>query len=74
MYGARPDLALALGHGVFRSIDVDPADLLATRGAVVQDTVAAGRPQRPLPPRRDTTGWRPPTSRRTDLFANPPSA
>lgn len=74
VYDARPDLAPSLDHGVFRSIAVDPADLLPTRGTVVHETVVAARPERSLPPRRDTTGWRPPTSRRADLFANPPGA
>ena len=64
VYSARPDLAPALDHGVFRSITVDPADLAPTRGTVIQSAVPADRPEQPLPPRRDTTGWRPPTSRR----------
>ena len=74
VYGARPDLAPSLDKGVFRSIAVDPADLLPTRGTVVHETVPAGRPERSLLPRRDTTGWRPPTSRHADLSANPPGA
>jgi GNAT superfamily N-acetyltransferase len=74
VYGARPDLAPSLDHGVFRSIAVDPADLLPARGTVVHETVPAGRPERSLPLRRDTTGWRPPTSRHADLSANRPGA
>jgi hypothetical protein len=70
VYGARPDLAPALDHGVFRSITVDPADLLPTRGALVE--MAEPEPSRP--PRRDTTGWRPPTSPRADVLVNPPGA
>ncbi|CCG01309.1 hypothetical protein [Blastococcus saxobsidens] len=72
MSRARPDLAPALVHGMFRSITVDPADLAPSRGTVVPQAEPADRPS--LPPRRDTTGWRPPTSRRTELFANPPGA
>ncbi len=71
---ARPDLVPALAHGAFRSIAVDPADLLPTRGTVVQQTAPTDRPERSLSPRRDTTGWRPPTSRRAELFVNPPGA
>ena len=74
VYGARPDLAPSLDHGVFRSIVVDPADLVPTRGTVVHETMPAGRPERSLPLRRDTTGWRPPTSRHADLSASPPGA
>jgi hypothetical protein len=71
---ARPDLIPALAHGAFRSIAVDPADLLPTRGTVVQQTAPTDRSERSLSPRRDTTGWRPPTSRRAELFVNPPGA
>ncbi|MDK3257116.1 hypothetical protein [Blastococcus capsensis] len=71
MSRARPDLAPALVHGRFRSITVDPADLAPSRGAVVQQAAPADRP---LPPRRDTTGWRPPASRRESASANPPVA
>ena len=74
VYGARPDLAPALDHGEFRSITVDPADLAPTRGTVVEPAAPGGRAERPPLPHRDTTGWRPPTSRRADLFANPPGA
>lgn len=74
VYAARPDLAPALDHGVFRSITVDPGDLAPTRGTVVQQAVPDDRPEEPLRPRRDTSGWRPPTSRRTDMFAKPPGA
>ncbi|CAA9222131.1 MAG: hypothetical protein AVDCRST_MAG57-635 [uncultured Blastococcus sp.] len=68
---ARPDLVPALDHGEFRSIRVDPADLLPTRGTVVRPTIPAAEPDRSLPPRRDTTGWRPPASRREKLIAPP---
>ncbi|MGY1914986.1 hypothetical protein [Blastococcus sp. SYSU DS0973] len=67
VYAARPDLAPALDHGVFRSISVDPADLAATRGALV----GAAEPEVLEVPLRDTTGWRPPTSRRTELSLPP---
>ncbi|MDP5183853.1 hypothetical protein QOZ88_14530 [Blastococcus sp. BMG 814] len=60
VYGSRPDLAPALDHGVFRSITVDPADLAATRGTFVD----SAEPALVGAPRRDTTGWRPPTVRR----------
>ncbi|WP_346621225.1 hypothetical protein [Blastococcus montanus] len=72
VYGARPDLAPALDHGVFRSITVDPADLAPTRGVLVEPAAPVERPL--PPPRRDTTGWRPPTSRREELIAHPPGA
>jgi GNAT superfamily N-acetyltransferase len=65
VYRARPDLAPALDHGQFRSITVDPADLAPTRGSGVQRALPADRPS--PTPRRDTTGWRPPTSHRTEL-------
>ncbi|MGY2066375.1 hypothetical protein [Blastococcus sp. SYSU DS0619] len=71
VYAARPDLAPALDHGVFRSITVDPADLAPTRGVLVEPPA----PVEPEPaPRRDTTGWRPPTARRAEQLANPPGA
>ena len=73
VYAARPDLAPALDHGIFRSITVDPADLLPTRGTLVEQPAPADGPE-PLPPLRDTTGWRPPTSRRVEQPANPPGA
>jgi len=66
----RPDLAPAMVDGIFRSIAVDPADLLPGRGAPL-----AAPPVRsqPLPPRRDTTGWKPPTHRRTDARRGSPT-
>ena len=69
--GARPELLPALRDGEFRSITVDPADLLPARGTVLPPPAPADRA---LPPRRDTTGWRPPTSRRTGSLATPPGA
>jgi hypothetical protein len=69
VYGARPDLAPALDHGVLRSISVDPADLAPTRGVLVD----SAEPAFAEAPRRDTTGWRPPTSRRTEQLAGPGS-
>ena len=58
----QPALAPALVEGRFRSIALDPADLAPTRGTPLSepDPLPAHR----LPPRRDTTGWRPPTARR----------
>lgn len=71
MARARPDLAPALVHGRFRSITLDPADLAPTRGVLVEPPA----PAEPAPvPRRDTTGWRPPTSRRAEQLATPPGA
>jgi GNAT superfamily N-acetyltransferase len=61
VHAARPDLSPALEHGRFRSITADPADLAPHRGTLVEPPV---HPEQPVPPRRDTTGWRPPTSRR----------
>ncbi|SNR45804.1 hypothetical protein [Blastococcus mobilis] len=69
VYAARPDLAPALDHGQFRSITVDPADLLPTRGTL-QEAPPTDRPERSTPPRRNTAGWRPATSRRADQLAN----
>ena len=74
VYAARPDLAPALDHGTFRSIEVDPAHLLPTRGTAAQEPVPAGRPERASSPRRDTMGWRPPTSPRAELPAHPSRA
>ncbi|TYP87222.1 hypothetical protein [Blastococcus xanthinilyticus] len=69
VYGSRPDLAPALDHGRLASITVDPADLAPHRGTLAE---APAEPEAPLPPRRDTTGWRPPTARRTEEVATPP--
>ncbi|MCF6508440.1 hypothetical protein E9549_13630 [Blastococcus sp. MG754426] len=63
VYGSRPDLAPALDHGIFRSITVDPADLAAARGTFAD----AAEPALEEAPRRDTTGWRPPTARRSEV-------
>jgi hypothetical protein len=68
---ARPDLSPALAHGVFRSITVDPTDLAPTRGGPVPEAAPSDRLALP---RRDTTGWRPPASRRAPALANPPDA
>ncbi len=69
---ARPDLVPALDRGVLRSITVEPADLAPTRGTVDPQAAPPDRPEPSSPPRRDTTGWRAPTSHRTEQFANPP--
>jgi hypothetical protein len=66
---ARPDLAPALVGGTFRSIALDPADLLPVRGVPVREVAPQGRREAPRPPRRDTTGWQPPTSRRSEVRA-----
>ena len=58
----QPALAPALVEGRFSTISLDPADLAADRGVPLSEPDPL--PVRPLPPRRDTTGWRPPTERR----------
>ncbi|WP_034509330.1 hypothetical protein [Blastococcus sp. URHD0036] len=58
---AQPDLAPALVDGRFRSITMDPADLTADRGVPLAEPDPM--PVRTDVPRRDTTGWRPPTAR-----------
>jgi hypothetical protein len=58
----RPDLGPAVVDGVLPSIACDPADLSPGRGALLSELDA--QPAQPLPPRRDTTGWRPPTAQR----------
>ena len=68
----RPDLAPALVDGVFRSITLDPADLQPGRGALVPEPVPSHPPAQPLPPGRDTTGWRPPVSRRATVLTSFP--
>ncbi|MGY1828534.1 hypothetical protein [Blastococcus sp. SYSU DS0541] len=60
MARARPDLVPALVHGRFGSITLDPADLAPSRGALVD----SAEPEPVDAPRRDNTGWRPPTARR----------
>jgi hypothetical protein len=62
----RPDLARAAVDGEFRSISMDPADLLPGRGAPVPAVTASSQSNRPVVPRRDTTGWKPPTHRRPE--------
>jgi hypothetical protein len=69
----RPELAPALLDGVFRSITVDPADLLAGRGDPLPQCTPQVRAARPIPARRDTSGWRPPTHRRPGVGVGPPS-
>jgi N-acyl-L-homoserine lactone synthetase len=60
----RPDLIAPLVDGVLGSIAVDPDNLSPERG-VHRPLPPVERNRQPLPPRRDTTGWRPPTARRT---------
>ena len=66
----RPDLAPAAVDGTFRSIGTDPADLLPSRGVPLAPPTLRSRP---LPPRRDTSGWKPPTHRHPDHVASPTS-
>ncbi len=68
----RPDLAPFLVDGIFRSITVDPADLQPDRGGRLPVTDPPGLAEVPIPPRRDTTGWRPPTVRRTEVRSGAP--
>ncbi|MGY1683423.1 hypothetical protein [Geodermatophilus sp. SYSU D01176] len=61
----RPDVAPAVVDGLFSSILLDPADLVPGRGAPLAEADPLRPPGRPIPPRRDTTQWRPPTQRRS---------
>lgn len=63
----RPELAPAIVDGVFRSITCDPADLTSGRGGPLAEPDPLVPPGQPRPPRRDTTGWRPPTHPRTEV-------
>ena len=65
----RPDLADALVHGRFRSIALDPSDLLPARGSLVREASPLDR-RAPSPPlHRDVAGWRPPRSSRSEVLA-----
>ena len=68
----RPDLAPALVHGTFRSIALDQADLLPGRGGPLPPVALRSEPDRPAVARRDTSGWRPPTHRRTGTLVSSP--
>jgi hypothetical protein len=68
----RPDLAPAMVDGTFQSITVDPADLLPGRGAPVPAAPGRGLPSRPLPRRRDTSGWQPPHRRSEPVLGSAP--
>src|SRR3712207_3951023 len=61
VYATQPQLAPAMVEGRFRSITVGPADLSPERGALLPEPDPL--PVQPAAPRRDTTGWRPPTAR-----------
>jgi hypothetical protein len=67
----RPDLAPAMVDGTFRSIALDPADLLPGRGGSLPEVTARSQSNRPVAPRRDTSGWKPPTYRRPEVLASP---
>ena len=69
---ARPDLVPALVHGIFRTIAVDSADLLPTRGSLLFQSTPHDRGQQRLPEHRDITGWRPPAFRRLEVDASSP--
>jgi hypothetical protein len=68
----RPDLVPALVHGTFRSIALDPADLLPGRGGPLGPATPRTQPDRRPVARRDTSGWRPPTARRTGSLVSSP--
>ena len=70
----RPDLARAAVDGEFRSISMDPADLLPSRGGPVPSAPAHGPSSRAMQPRRDTSGWKPPTHRRADALLGSPNS
>jgi hypothetical protein len=72
MRSSRPDLAPAIMDGVLRSIAVDPSDLSADRGALLSEPDFP--PTRLFPARRDTRGWRPPTSGRPAVRNGTPAA
>ncbi|MGY1747138.1 hypothetical protein [Blastococcus sp. SYSU D00695] len=72
MRATQPDLMPALDDGVFASITVDPADFSPDRGALLSEPDPL--PRSPAPPRRDTTGWRPPTERRAAARTATPAA
>ncbi|NEK59261.1 hypothetical protein GCU56_15450 [Geodermatophilus sabuli] len=68
----RPDLAPAVVEGVFRSIALDPADLFPGRGGSLPEAAVSRQPARTAAPRRDTSGWRPPTHRRPEVAVSSP--
>jgi hypothetical protein len=68
----RPDLLPALFDGTFRSIALDPADLLPGRGGSLPRAAPPEQPDRPSVARRDTSGWRSPAHRRTATLVSSP--
>jgi hypothetical protein len=69
----RPDLTPALERGVFRSIAVDPADLLPDRGAPDFEVTVDHRRPRPFAAPGHKPDWRPPAYRRTPAAQPVPS-
>ncbi|SNR79907.1 hypothetical protein SAMN06272737_12637 [Blastococcus mobilis] len=67
----RPDLAPAVIDGIFRSIVLDPADLLPGRGGSLPRVPPCDQPDRP-PVGRDRSAWKPPTHRRTGTLVSSP--
>ncbi len=67
----RPDLAPALLDGDFGSIVLDPADLSPGRGITGPPGTARPATNAPVVARRDTSGWKPPTRRRSEVSAGP---
>ena len=68
----QPELAPALVEGRFRSIALDPADLLPARGGSLPQAAPPEQPDRPSVARRDTSGWRSPAHRRTATLVSSP--
>ncbi len=66
----RPELAPCLVDGTFRSIALDPADLLPGRGASVPEIAASSLPSPAMAPR---SGWRPPAYRRSHVSSGSPT-
>lgn len=71
----RPDLAPALVDGHFRSIAFDPADLLPEQGITAPPgdvpTAVHRATNPPVLARCATSGWQPPTPRRSEMLAGP---
>lgn len=71
IWAHRPDLAPALLDGTFRSIALDPTDLLPHRGGPLAGTVPSHRQVRPLLAPANRPGYRPPAHRRSRVIEAP---
>ena len=69
----RPDLAPALVDGMFRSIALDPADLLPGRGAPLAAGISGSPASQPPVQPGKPSGWRPPAYRRRGVLSDSPS-